>query len=503
MATLHLPDDPHLGQLRSQARELQRAVRTGDADAIAIVAEHHPKGALAEDARTAFTLSAAQLVIARRYGFASWPRLKRHLDLVAEISWRPDSAAAGTVAERFVRLACLTYDDDNPAKWSTARDLLADDPDLADTDLYVAVTTANVSAVRRLLAADPTRASLVGGGNRWAPIFYLAYARQDPAVSEQAVLDTARLLLDHGADPNTGYLWHGLPSPFTLVTGCLGEGERGPVNQPEHPHGFALARLLLEAGADPNDSQGLYNRMFRPGTAHLELLFEFGLGTGDGGPWQARLGSQLQSPTEMVRGQLAWAAGHGMLDRVKLLVEHGVDVVAPLRQPGQRTQRTAIEIAALNGHSEILEFLSSLGGSQPTLSPTDAFMAAALVNDRGSVDMMIAADPDVVTAARDKYPSSVLRAAVLGNAEAVDLFCSLGFDVNAFGRRDVDVEQPWETALHHAAAEGDVELARLLLTLGARTDVRDKRFDATPLEWAEHTERDAMVELLRPLTPDR
>ena len=50
---------------------------------------------------------------------------------------------------------------------------------------------------------------------------------------------------------------------------------------------------------------------------------------------------------------------------------------------------------------------------------------------------------------------------------------------------------------------GDVELARLLLTLGARTDVRDKRFDATPLEWAEHTERDAMVELLRPLTPDR
>lgn len=39
---------------------------------------------------------------------------------------------------------------------------------------------------------------------------YLTYARHDPEIAEDAVLTSARLLLDAGADPNAGYLWHGL-----------------------------------------------------------------------------------------------------------------------------------------------------------------------------------------------------------------------------------------------------------------------------------------------------
>lgn len=431
------------------------------------------------------------------------PNPKRHLEIVTELSWWPEPAQAGSSPQdRFVRLACLTYDDDSPAKWAAAREILREHPGLAESDPFVAVTTANVPAVRRVLAADPLSAQRVGGANRWAPIFYLAYARHDPEIGEQAVLDTAQLLLDHGADPNTGYLWHGLPSPFTLLTGCFGEGELGPVNQPEHPHGFALARLLLQAGADPNDSQGLYNRMFRPGTAHLELLFEFGLGTGDGGPWQALLGSQLQTPTEMIRGQLAWAVSHDMLDRVELFASHGVDVHSPLAEGGSTRGRTPIELAAMNGHRAIVDHLVSIGVTPPTLSSADAFVAAALIADRSTVERMIALDPDVVEAARTAHPSAVLRAAVRGDSEAVVLLCSLGFDVNAFGRRDVDIEQPWETALHHAAAEGDVDLVRLLLSLGARTDVRDKRFNSTPLGWAEHLGQGAVADELRALTPD-
>ncbi len=77
-----------------------------------------------------------------------------------------------------------------------------------------------------------------------------------------------------------------LPTPFTVLTRVLGEGELGPARQPRHPHSLALGRMLLEAGADPNDGQALYNRMFEPGNDHLELVFEFGLGTGDGGPWR-------------------------------------------------------------------------------------------------------------------------------------------------------------------------------------------------------------------------
>ena len=62
------------------------------------------------------------------------------------------------------------------------------------------------------------------------------------------------------------------------------------------------------------------------------------------------------------------------------------------------------------------------------------------------------------------------------------------------------MEQAWETALHEAAGSGDVELARLLLDLGADPNIEDARFHATPLGWAEHFGHAAMVDLLSPLT---
>ena len=51
-------------------------------------------------------------------------------------------------------------------------------------------------------------------------------------------IEIARLLLAHGADPNAGYLWQGLPSPFTALTGVFGRGEG---DQPPHPNRVALA----------------------------------------------------------------------------------------------------------------------------------------------------------------------------------------------------------------------------------------------------------------------
>jgi hypothetical protein len=42
--------------------------------------------------------------------------------------------------------------------------------------------------------------------------------------------------------------------------------------------------------------------MFRPGHDQLELLFEFGLGTGDGGQRRRRLGDAVDTPAKLVRG---------------------------------------------------------------------------------------------------------------------------------------------------------------------------------------------------------
>jgi len=75
MSTVPLPARPSLEQLKKQARLLQRAVRSGHPKAVAHVAEHQPNGV---DLDT-FSLDSAQFVLARSYGFASWPKLRQHL----------------------------------------------------------------------------------------------------------------------------------------------------------------------------------------------------------------------------------------------------------------------------------------------------------------------------------------------------------------------------------------------------------------------------------------
>ena len=292
MPGLSLPDEPSLEQLRNQAKDLRRAVLAGDPSARA-------EAAGAGVALSPFPLHAAQLTVARRYSFPSWARLRRHVEVIERYSRFPDRISAGgpvSLADRFLSLVSLRYADDQPERWAEGRGLLAEHPELTAASVPAAAAAADTETLRRVLAADADAASREDGPFRWPPLCYLAYARHDSQISEGAVLTSARLLLDAGADPNAGYLWHGLPTPFTVLTGVFGEGELGPVRQPRHPHSLALARLLLEAGADPNDAQTLYNRMFGPGNDHLEILLEFGLGTGDGGPWFRRLGEALGTP---------------------------------------------------------------------------------------------------------------------------------------------------------------------------------------------------------------
>lgn len=69
-----LPKRPHLDQLRRESKQLRDAARSGDPDALRRLRALGPA-----DSATA-TLSAAQLAVAREYGFASWPRLKEALD---------------------------------------------------------------------------------------------------------------------------------------------------------------------------------------------------------------------------------------------------------------------------------------------------------------------------------------------------------------------------------------------------------------------------------------
>ena len=78
-----LPDRPDTDQLRRQARELHRAAVGGDARALGRL--HQVSGKV--------TLSAAQLAIARDYGFPSWPRLKAEAERRRAGAAPPDPGA--------------------------------------------------------------------------------------------------------------------------------------------------------------------------------------------------------------------------------------------------------------------------------------------------------------------------------------------------------------------------------------------------------------------------
>jgi hypothetical protein len=90
-----LPARPDLDQLRRQARELHQAARDGDARSLRRLGR----------APGAVTLSAAQLSVARDYGFASWPRLKAEVErrraaLAGLLTSEADDLIAGQYRDR-------------------------------------------------------------------------------------------------------------------------------------------------------------------------------------------------------------------------------------------------------------------------------------------------------------------------------------------------------------------------------------------------------------------
>jgi hypothetical protein len=68
-------EHPDLEQLKRQSKELLEAFRAGDASAMAEVAAHYRNAD-----PTTFALHDAQLVLARAYGFQSWPKLKAYVE---------------------------------------------------------------------------------------------------------------------------------------------------------------------------------------------------------------------------------------------------------------------------------------------------------------------------------------------------------------------------------------------------------------------------------------
>jgi ankyrin repeat protein len=484
------PHRPDFNQFKRQAKELLKAYRAGDANAVAEVQRHERT-----PEPTSFALHDAQRVLARSYGFPSWQKLKSYVQTIQPY-WRPMEPKSDDDANKFLRLACITYfDGDHPSRRERARQLFAEKPQLAKASIYTAAAVGDVAAVVDFLTkgADVREK---GGPFDWEPLLYAAYSRLDSQAEGHSTLEVARLLLAAGADPNAGFLWEG-GYLFTALTGVLGLGEddvfrgEGPLWQPPHQHCVEFARLLLEAGADPNDNQGLYNRMQYPNDEHLKLLFEYGLGKEQGGPWFERFfqdwpyAAAARSPSDILSYQLRWAIGAGAFDRVKLLVENGADVNAA--SGGQTPYAGAVS----SGHQEIADYLVAKGAKRIafSLSTAEEFSIACNRDDADRARELVASDPSLL----DDAGGLLTEVAEGGCANSVRLLVELGVDVNG-----KSVSEP---PLHCAARAGQLETVKVLVELGANVHARDKYWNSPPLGFANYKDQRNVVAYLLQFAP--
>jgi hypothetical protein len=168
-----LPGNANLEQLKNGAKSFQRAVRAGDSGAAELVREFHPRLGNARPGSSeldGFSRSDALLVVARSFGFASWPKLRAHLETAVRHARSPHAPVdedRESLADRFLRLACLTYGGDDPARWQQARELLAAHPELATASIHTIAATGDVAAARVLLTEDPGQAIAQGGPHDW------------------------------------------------------------------------------------------------------------------------------------------------------------------------------------------------------------------------------------------------------------------------------------------------------------------------------------------------
>ncbi|HEV8531496.1 MAG TPA: ankyrin repeat domain-containing protein [Methylomirabilota bacterium] len=443
MPSRPIPPRPSLEFDRKQARALLDALGQGDAAAVQRFRAHHPRFRAGDVARAA-ALHDAQLVIAREYGFASWPRWKQFVE-ARQLDTRERAA-------ELVRAACR-------GDMRKASTLLGAEPALERFDLYTACVCGAAEHVARLLERDPSLARGKGGPLDREPILYACFSRflRSDVRRAEGVVRVVRLLLDHGADANAhvtvteeGEMW---------VQSAL-YGAAGIANNPE------LTRMLLAAGADVNELQGDPVGEVRAGAFGLEALYhasEFGDVT------CLRLLLEASPPPHPKRVSYCLAR---MLDfenpvGVQLYLRHGAD--PNFRVPWMH-DRTHLHRAVVYGRSlAIVRQLVEAGGdpnARDDLGLTP--LRSAVRHGREDVVTLLresAGDEGGVTA-DDRTPARVdpdllCYAAGRNDVETVRRLLDLGADPNALGGLDETAPLDW------ACWRGGAEAARLLVERGA------------------------------------
>jgi ankyrin repeat protein len=212
------------------------------------------------------------------------------------------------------------------------------------------------------------------------------------------------------------------------------------------PNAVAVATTLLEAGAEPDALAGMYGGQH----ATLSMLVS-------------------SSPPADAGVQVP-------------LIDTLVDFGAAVEPAGSGPWASPLMTALAFGFRDAAEALVRRGARVDTVAA-----AAGLGRVAGTGRMLETASAD------DRHRALVL-AAQHGHAEIVALLLDAGEDPN---RYNPPGNHAHSTPLHQAALAGRDDVVRLLVTRGARLDIRDTIYNGTPLGWSLHGGRAEIAEYLR------
>lgn len=164
------------------------------------------------------------------------------------------------------------------------------------------------------------------------------------------------------------------------------------------------------------------------------------------------------------------------------LVNTLLDFGAAVEPTGSGDWTSPLMTALAFGYGEAAEVLVSRGARVGTMA------AAAGLGRVGDARRMLD------TAGREDRHKALALAAQHGHVEIVRLLLDSGEDPNRYNPAG---NHGHSTPLHQAALAGREEVVRLLVTRGARLDIKDTIYDGTPLGWALHGGRAQIAEYLR------
>ncbi|MBV9481588.1 MAG: ankyrin repeat domain-containing protein [Acidobacteria bacterium] len=447
-----LPARPNLEHLKKQAKDLLHNLEQGDPSAIeqlnaVVSATAGPK------------LADAQHALAREYGFASWAKLKEHVESLG-LSFDPVAAFVAAVNNNDEMRVAQVLQEHPELK------LRLDDPlpgfAFGGTALLQAVRGANRRAIDILLDAG---ADINQRSHWWAGGF--GVLDDDRGLAPYLMERGARLDVHAAARLGMFEQLKGLVSANPdLVHARGGDGQ-----MPLH---FAstveIAGYLLDHGADI-DARDIHHEstpaqyMIRKRQEIARYLVSRGCST------DILMASALGN-LELVRKHL---------DADPSCVHMSVSEQSfPKKDPRSGgtiyiwylgSHKTAHLVAREFRHEDVFQLLM-----ERTPAPLKLSVACEL-GDEATFRSLLAKNPDLARSLSATERGRLVSAAQNNNAQAVKLMLKAGCPVDVLGEMG-------ETALHFAAWHGNTEMLKELIVRHPPLEAKDGRFSNTPLQWA-------------------